>query len=158
MTRCLKSWRTVRLSIVREPAGNGYRQPRVVYSGADVAELVREFIGSEPREVFVAVYLDTRHKPIAVYRVGVGDAGSAPVPPVSVFGPAVHLQATALVVAHNHPSGDPTPSSDDNAVTDRLREAGDLLGVKLLDHLVLGDRTFHSYASGRVEAYRKGDA
>lgn len=73
--------------------------------------------------------------------------------PREVFGPAVALSATAIVVAHNHPSGDPTPSAEDRAVTDRLRAAGELLGIELLDHVVIGDERYYSFADASVRPF-----
>jgi DNA repair protein RadC len=66
--------------------------------------------------------------------------------PREVFSPAIRDTATAVVVAHNHPSGDPTPSPEDRAVTDRLRAAGELVGIELVDHLVVGVERYYSFA------------
>lgn len=145
MTATLKerrSWRRVRVSLVREQAD----RPYAVRHAGDVAGLLRVFLADDPRERFVAVYLDTRNRPIAVHDAHVGTCDSSPVHPREVFGPAVALAATSIVVAHNHPSGDPTPSAEDRAVTERLRQAGELLGIPLLDHLVLGDQRYFSFA------------
>jgi DNA repair protein RadC len=70
--------------------------------------------------------------------------------PREVFGPALRDSAAALVVAHNHPSGDPTPSADDRRVTERLREVGQLVGIELLDHLVVGADSYFSFAEERI--------
>lgn len=137
-----RTWRRVRVSLVRERAD----QPYAMRSGGDVAGLVREFLRDDPRERFVVVYLDARNKPIAVHDAHIGSANHASVHPREVFGPAVALSAVAIVVAHNHPSGDPAPSDSDRALTDRLRQAGELLGVPLLDHVVLGALRYYSFA------------
>ncbi|MCA8951152.1 MAG: DNA repair protein RadC [Planctomycetes bacterium] len=142
-----RSWRRVRVSLVREHSD----RPYAVRHAGDVVGLLRAFLRDDPREQFVAVYLDTRHRPIAVHDAHVGTCDSSPVHPREIFGPAVALSATAIVVAHNHPSGDPTPSTQDRAVTERLRAAGELLGIPVLDHLVLGDARFFSFAE---EAFR----
>jgi DNA repair protein RadC len=63
-----------------------------------------------------------------------------------VFKPAVLANAAALILVHNHPSGDPEPSAEDKAITERLRHAGDLLGIKVVDHVVIGDGRFQSFA------------
>src|SRR5688572_5566762 len=141
-----RSWRRVRLSLVRERAEHAFAHPRAIRHGGDVAALLREFLGEDPRERFAVVYLDTRHRPIAVHEAHVGTCDSSPVHPREVFGPAIALAATAIVVAHNHPSGDPTPSAEDRLVTDRLRDAGVLLGIALLDHLVVGGSRYYSFA------------
>jgi DNA repair protein RadC len=144
-----RSWRRVRLSLVRERA----EQPYALRGAHDVAELVRAFLRDDPRERFVAVYLDGRHRPIAIHDAHVGTAGSSPVHPREVFGPAVQLAAAAIVVAHNHPSGDPLPSGDDRAATERLRRAGELLGIELLDHVIVGDGRYYSFAAERCEPF-----
>jgi len=137
-----RTWRRVRVSLVRESA----EQPYAVRHAGDVVGLLRAFLHDDPRERFAVVYLDTRHRPIAVHEAHVGTCDSSPVHPREVFGPAVSLAATAIVVAHNHPSGDPTPSANDRAVTERLRQAGELLGIAVLDHLVIGDARYFSFA------------
>jgi DNA repair protein RadC len=147
-----RSWRRVRLSLVREQAEHAFTHPRAVRHGGDVAALLREFLGDDPRERFAVVYLDTRHRPIAVHEAHVGTCDSSPVHPREVFGPALSLAATAIVVAHNHPSGDPTPSAEDRAVTARLRDAGTLLGVQLLDHVVIGDARYYSFADEGIHS------
>jgi DNA repair protein RadC len=67
-----------------------------------------------------------------------------------VFQPAIRQGAAAVVVGHNHPSGDPLPSQEDREVTERLRRVGILVGIDLLDHLVIGERSFYSFADGQV--------
>lgn len=142
-----RSWRRVRLTLVREQAEQPYQQPRIVRSGQDVAALVREFLANDPRERFAVVYLDGQHRPIAIHDAHVGTANSTECHPREVFGPGLQLAAVAVVVAHNHPSGDPTPSTSDHGVTKRLTEAGELLGIQMLDHLVIGTERFYSFAS-----------
>lgn len=144
-----RTWRRVRVSLVRERAD----QPFAVRDGRDVAALVRAFLRDDPREHFAAVYLDARHRPIAVHDAAVGTGEGCPIDPRAVFGPALQLSASAIVVAHNHPSGDPTPSAEDRAVTDRLQKAAELLGIRFLDHLVIGDGRFFSFADGGTHAF-----
>ena len=88
----------------------------------------------------VALYLDARHAMLALRTVSVGTLDASLVHPREVFRPAVGLQAAAVVLAHNHPSGCPRPSGDDLELTRRLIRCGRLLGIELLDHLVVGDR------------------
>lgn len=149
-----RTWRRVRVSLVRERAD----QPYAVHDGRDVAALVRAFLRDDPREHFAVVYLDVRHRPIAVHDAAIGTNEGCPIDPRAVFGPALQLSASAIVVAHNHPSGDPTPSAEDRAVTERLKKAGELLGVRLLDHLVIGDGRFFSFADESVHAFAQGGA
>ena len=124
--------------------------PQVVELGTamttpDVAFSVLEpLLSDRPTEEFWCLLLDGRHCAIGVAQATVGTLTASLVHPREVFGPAVRMGAAAVVVAHNHPSGDPEPSSEDITVTRRLLEVGDLLGIPLLDHLVIGDGKFVS--------------
>jgi DNA repair protein RadC len=118
----------------------------VVRRGGDVARVVRDSARGSRRESFFAVLLDVRHRVLGVHVVSTGGLDGAPVHPREVFSPAIRDGAGAVVVAHNHPSGDPTPSAEDRLVTERLRQSGALLGIELLDHLVVGERRYYSFA------------
>ena len=89
------------------------------------------------QEEFHVVTLDTKHKPIRNHRVTVGTLDASLVHPREVFHPAIRDSASAVLLVHNHPSGDPTPSREDLQVTERLTEAGKLLGITVLDHIVV---------------------
>ncbi|MEN8007032.1 MAG: DNA repair protein RadC [Candidatus Krumholzibacteriota bacterium] len=110
-----------------------------VRSPADVHPLLREEFRGLDRERFLALYLDTRHRLKAAETVSIGSLNASLVHPREVFKPAVAMSAAAVIVAHNHPSGDASPSGDDLDLTARLDRCGDLLGIALLDHLVVGD-------------------
>ena len=100
---------------------------------------------SADRERFVALYLDARHRVIRRRLISVGTLTASLVHPREVLGPALRVRAAAMVVVHNHPSGDPEPSPEDCALTERLREAARLLGIELLDHLVVSQQGFVSF-------------
>jgi DNA repair protein RadC len=104
------------------------------------ARFVRLLLANDAREHFVAILLDGRHRPIAYQVVSIGTATSSLVHPREVFQTAVGLGAVAIVLAHSHPSGDPTPSSEDREVTARLVRAGEILGIRILDHVVVAER------------------
>lgn len=127
-------------------ASEGGRLPRMVRGPRDAVDHARRALGAEPRETMVALMLDARRCVIAIAIVSRGTLASTLANPREVFGPALRLNAAAIVLAHNHPSGDPTPSDDDRAVTLRMAEAGRVLGIPLVDHVVIGDPTA---ASGR---------
>lgn len=93
--------------------------------------------GDAVQEEFHIVTLDTKHKPIRTHRITVGTLDSSLVHPREVFRPAIRDAAAAVLLVHNHPSGDPTPSREDHAVTERLTEAGKLIGITVLDHIVV---------------------
>lgn len=93
--------------------------------------------GDAVQEEFHIVTLDTKHKPIRTHRITVGTLDSSLVHPREVFRPAIRDAAAAVLLVHNHPSGDPTPSREDHAVTSRLTDAGKLIGITILDHIVV---------------------
>ena len=95
-------------------------------------------LAPENVEVFYAIYCDAKGAPIHTVALSRGTVSSALVHPREVFAPALLCGASAVIVAHNHPSGDPQPSADDRTTTRRLQKAGTLLGVTLLDHIVIG--------------------
>ena len=111
----------------------------------DAAKLLRRVLPDNVREHFVAIFLDSRHQVVGYFVVATGTASSCPVGAREVFQAALVVGATALVVAHNHPAGDVTPSPEDRGVTRRLREAGELLAIPVLDHLIIGTDRHYSF-------------
>ena len=103
------------------------------------------------REALCALYLNARHRPIGFHVCSIGTLNSAPVSPASIFRPAIVIAAHALILAHHHPTGDCAPSPEDRRVTDRMTEAGQLLGINLLDHVVIGGARYFSFADGRTQ-------
>lgn len=130
---------SLHLSLVREGAGTA--PPSDVGSPAKVAAELRRRLDDDGRERFGAVLVNVRHVPIGIYIVSVGTLSASLVHPREVFGPALMACAHSLIAFHNHPSGNPEPSAEDHALTRRLADAGTLLGVPLLDHIVLGSGT-----------------
>lgn len=126
---------------------------RFLASAAEAASFLHALIADSMREEFHAVLLDSRHRLLGHRLISIGSLQSSIVHPREVFRPAIRLAAAALVVGHNHPSGDPSPSSEDQAVTDRLKEVGSIIGIQLLDHLVLGANRYHSFAEGTTSCY-----
>jgi DNA repair protein RadC len=100
---------------------------------------------TEQREHFTALYLNARHQVMKRHTVSIGTLTASLVHPREVFGPALRLRAAAVVVVHNHPSGDPEPSPEDCALTERLKEGAKLLGVDLLDHVVVASGGYVSF-------------
>jgi DNA repair protein RadC len=110
----------------------------VIRSAADAARWLVPAMGTLEREHFRVLVLNTRHEVLAAVDVAVGGLNAAAVHPRDVFTEAVRRRAAAVILAHNHPSGHPDPSPDDLALTRRLCEAGRIVGVDVLDHLVVG--------------------
>jgi DNA repair protein RadC len=99
------------------------------------------------KEYFLILLLDGKNRVIREVQISEGSLNQSIVHPREVFNPAVRESAAAIILVHNHPSGDPAPSREDLEITRRLREAGDLMGVKVLDHIIIGDGAFTSFVS-----------
>ncbi|MCK5944227.1 MAG: DNA repair protein RadC [Planctomycetes bacterium] len=140
--------------LARRLSEEAFRPGRRLRHGGDVAQVVRHAARGARRESFFVVLLDVRSCVLGLRVVSTGAVDSAPVHPREVFGPAVREAASTVVIAHNHPSGDPTPSAQDRAVTERLRSAGALLGIEVLDHVVVGAERYYSFAEEAFFAYR----
>lgn len=110
----------------------------------DVSNLLMPDLRYQKKEHLKSLLLDTKNRVLAIKTVSVGDLSSSIVHPREVYKDAVVASAASIIVAHNHPSGDPTPSAEDVAVTKRLILSGEIMGIDLLDHIVLGDGTFVS--------------
>lgn len=123
----------------------GVTRPSVT-SPDRAAELAIPVLGSRDREACVAILLDTKHRVLDLELVSLGSIDHTFMAPREIYRSALLANASAIVVAHNHPSGDPTPSRDDIAVTARLIRAGELFGVRLLDHLVVAGAHWESLA------------
>ena len=103
-------------------------------------------LGALRKEEFHIILLDGKNRPMREVRVSEGSLTASLVHPREVFLPAIEDAAAAIILVHNHPSGDPTPSPEDRAITKRLREAGELLGIHVLDHVVIGRHAYVSFA------------
>ncbi len=120
----------------------------VVRDSSDVADLVMEDLIYEKREVLIALLLNVKGEVESREIISIGELAATNVHPREVFSPAIRKGAAGMVVIHNHPSGDPTPSEEDILATRRLLEASRIVGIKLVDHVIIGrDR----YVSLRVE-------
>ncbi|MHB0886074.1 MAG: RadC family protein [Bacillota bacterium] len=116
-----------------------------IRSPKDAEAVVAERLRYQEQEHFLVVLLNTKHHVLGVETVSVGGLSSSVVHPRDIFKSPVRRNAAAVILAHNHPSGDPTPSREDIDVTKRLAEAGKLLGIEVLDHIVVGDNRYVSF-------------
>ena len=119
-------------------------QTRTISSPKDAYEMIKEQLEGLDREQFIIACLNTKNEPTNITVVSVGSLNKAIVHPREVFKTAILSNAASIMAFHNHPSGETTPSQQDIQLTNRLYEAGELLGIKLLDHLIIGDGTFTS--------------
>ena len=116
----------------------------------DVAEFVRRVLYDNSRQHLIALFLDAAHQVVSFSIVSIGTATTSLMHPREVFQRAIGVGAVALVIAHNHPSGNTTPSREDFCCTDRLQEAGELLGIALLDHVIVTHTAYFSFKEENV--------
>ncbi len=116
----------------------------IIKSPLDVSTLVMEEMRFLDREYFKAIFLDTKNHVLAIENISIGSLNASIVHPREVFKSAIRRSSAAVILVHNHPSGDPSPSNEDINVTKRLQEAGDILGISVLDHIIIGDSRFVS--------------
>jgi DNA repair protein RadC len=126
--------------ISRSAAGGkaAIRSPR------DAAAYLMEDLRYLKKEHFVCLFLNTKNQVIGEETLSIGSLNASIVHPREVFLAAIRRSSAAIICAHNHPSGDPTPSAEDIEITRRLKEAGQIIGIEVLDHLIIGDGNFVS--------------
>ena len=137
-TRLTESKRVV---LEKEVSTNCPDLSYAIKSPDDVAAIGKEFmrIHEEPEEYMYMICMNTKNKVIGVFEISHGSVNSSIVTPREVFQKALLANAVSIIVMHNHPSGDPTPSREDIEVTKRLVEAGKVVSVEVLDHIIVGD-------------------
>jgi DNA repair protein RadC len=112
---------------------------------AQVFEFFHHELRDNRKELFLTLLLDGKNRITRKVQVSEGCLNQAIVHPREVFAPAVRESAAAIIFIHNHPSGDPAPSREDREITRRLKEAGEILGIKVLDHIIIGDGSYFSF-------------
>ncbi|MTH08413.1 DNA repair protein RadC, partial [Turicibacter sanguinis] len=142
MSNVAKRINIVSIKMVKE--SSFLYQTRQILSPNDAYEMIKEQLDGLDREQFIIACLNTKNEPTNISVVSVGSLNKAIVHPREVFKTAILSNAASIMAFHNHPSGETTPSQQDIQLTNRLYEAGELLGIKLLDHLIIGDGTFTS--------------
>ncbi|SEU17683.1 DNA repair protein RadC [Paenibacillus sp. NFR01] len=132
------------IELGRRMANSRLTEPVTIRSPFDAAEILSEQLRYLQKEHFVCLFLNTKNHVIAQETLSMGSLNASIVHPREVFRAAMKWSSAAIICAHNHPSGDPTPSPEDIALTSRLRQAGEIVGIDVLDHLVIGDGSFVS--------------
>ncbi len=130
-----------RLNTDRLTNGERFTSPEQVYQHYHYS------LRDRRKEYFLALLLDGKNRILKEVRISEGSLNQSIVHPREVFSPAVRESAAAIILVHNHPSGDPAPSREDREITRRLKEAGELMGVKVLDHIIIGDGAFVSFSA-----------
>lgn len=105
----------------------------------DALPVITSLIANKAQEHFILVALDARNNVAGAHVVSIGSLSASIVHPREVFGPAIELRAASIIIAHNHPSGDVTPSREDIELTKRLVQAGEIMGIEVLDHIIIGN-------------------
>ena len=126
------------LELSKRIALKSMEEKPVIKSPEDVAELVMEDMRYMDREYFRAMLLNTKNRVLSVETISIGTLSSSVVHPRELFNIAIKKSAAAVILIHNHPSGDPTPSREDIEVTKRLEAAGKIIGIDILDHIIIG--------------------
>ena len=142
MSNVAKRINIVSIKMVKE--SSFLYRTRQILSPNDAYEMIKDQLQDLDREQFIIACLNTKNEPTNITVVSVGSLNKAIVHPREVFKTAILSNAASIMAFHNHPSGDTTPSQQDLQLTNRLYEAGELLGIKLLDHLIIGDGSFTS--------------
>ena len=137
----------ISLKLVRE--GLGEYEPYSIQSPMDVYRFMRDLEDSD-RERYFTIFLDVKNNVIGCEEAFVGSLDRAVVHPREVFKSALTCSAASIIAVHNHPSGDPRPSPEDKSMTQKLYVCGDLLGIKVMDSIIIGHRSFYSFRESRV--------
>jgi DNA repair protein RadC len=131
--------------VVNEVASDYVGNKARVTSSGEVFSLFR-FLANETKEHFLALHMDSKNRVLCIDQISSGSLNASIVHPREVFKGCLLSSAAAMILLHNHPSGDPTPSREDLELTGRLREAGELLGIRVLDHVIIGSGCYVSLA------------
>lgn len=132
------------VDVVLERKGSQLFSGRHVRSPEDAANIIRDFIGDSDREKFVVLGMSTKNEPTVLQVVHTGSINASIVHPRDVMKALILANCASCIVGHNHPSNDVTPSPEDIDVTERLVEAGKIIGIDVMDHIVLGSDKFLS--------------
>jgi DNA repair protein RadC len=128
-----------------------YNIKQTINNPLDVVEVLNTIykISHLPEEIFVAIFLDCKNKINGITKISHGTAVMTPVSTRDLYKNALAHNATQLLVAHNHPTGNPTPSVDDIKVTNALKKAGEFLDIALVDHIIIGDGQYYSFTENK---------
>lgn len=121
----------------------------IVRTTDDAVGQLKEY-AQRKQEYLAVLYLNARHELLQKEVIGIGSLNSMVITPKEIFSPALHLPCASIIIAHNHPSGDPEPSDDDIKFTQRIHEAGEVMGIPLIDHLVIAKSSYFSFRENKV--------
>ena len=133
------------LEIGKRVGSQKWETGQPLHSAQDVYHHFRESLGREKREFFYVVLLNNKNRKMREVKVSEGSLTASLVHPREVYNPVIRESAAGVIFVHNHPSGDPAPSPEDIDITKRLKEVGDVMGVRVLDHVVIGHDRYFSF-------------
>lgn len=140
----MKRIQIVSLRLVRERSIP--YQTRMIHGAKMVYEIFRELVEDLDREALWVLCVDTKNRVTCISQVSLGTLNAAPVSPREILKLALMASASGIILVHNHPSGDPEPSADDRKVTTHMKTAAQFMDIRLLDHLIVGDGRYYSFA------------
>jgi DNA repair protein RadC len=133
------------LEIAKRVGSQKWETGQLLRSAEDVYQHFREQLGREKHELFYVVLLNNKNRKIREVKVSEGSLTASLVHPREVYNPVIRESAAGVIFVHNHPSGDPAPSPEDIDITKRLKEVGEVMGVRVLDHVVIGHDRYFSF-------------
>jgi len=134
---------TVKVQLVRDGSISAEDRP-VIRSADDVASIMEPIVSLLAEEHFYVLLLNTKNRVNGVHEVSVGSLNATIVHPREIFKAAILSNSASVILVHNHPSGDPTPSPEDRHLTEQIAKAGKVLDIPVLDHVIMGDRRYTS--------------
>lgn len=134
------------LEIARRLGNHKWQSGQPLRSSEDVFRHFRDGFAKQKRELFYVVLLDNKNKKLREVKISEGSLTASLVHPREVYNPVIRESAAAVIFVHNHPSGDPAPSPEDIEITRRLKEVGEVMGVRVLDHVVIGHDRYFSFS------------
>jgi DNA repair protein RadC len=134
------------LEIARRIGNRKWEAGQPLRSSEDVFRHFRDNLAKEKRELFYVVLLNNKNRKIREVKISEGSLTASLVHPREVYNPVIRESAAAVIFVHNHPSGDPAPSQEDIEITRRLKEVGEVMGVRVLDHVVIGVERYYSFS------------
>mgnify|MGYP000854761799 CR=1 FL=1 len=146
----------VKLSVVKD--SNFHSKTKKINTPIDAAKVAQDYLRGADREHFIALILDTKNRIMNIHIISIGTLDSALVHPREVFKSAIITNAASIIIAHNHPSGECYPSTEDLAITRRLIDAGRLLGIPVLDSIVVSDYSYLSIREENLVDFNRNEA
>lgn len=123
---------------------------RKIQNPTDAYNLLKNFLSDFDKEKFLVVCLNTKNEPVNIHTVSIGCINKTMVKPMDVMKTAILSNCNKILIAHNHPSGDPSPSKDDISMTERIKNAGKILGIEIIDHIIIAGIKYYSFLEDQL--------